>query len=67
MYAHIGDRLVVESTHLGEPRRVGVIEAVSHADGAPPYRVRWLDDGRTTLFFPGPQAHVEPPPVDTAP
>jgi hypothetical protein len=61
MFAHIGDRLVVEATHVGDPRRVGVIVAVSHADGAPPYRVRWLDDGRTTLIFPGPESRIEPP------
>jgi len=27
-------------------------------DGAPPYRVRWTDDDRTTLVFPGPGARV---------
>lgn len=61
MNAHIGDRLVLEGTPMGDRRRVGVITAVCHADGAPPYRVRWLDDGRTTLIFPGPEARVEPP------
>ncbi|MCA2218994.1 DUF1918 domain-containing protein [Jidongwangia harbinensis] len=61
MFAHIGDRLVVEGTHLGDVRRVGIITAVTHTDGAPPYTVRWLDDGRTSLIFPGPAARVEPP------
>jgi hypothetical protein len=46
---------------MWEPRRVGVIVAARHADGGPPYRVRWLDDGRTTLTFPGPESRVEPP------
>jgi Domain of unknown function (DUF1918) len=63
MNAHTGDRIVVDGTHLGDPRRVGVITAaVGHEDGTPPYRVRWLDDGRTTLIFPGSEAHIEPAP-----
>lgn len=32
---------------------------VEHADGSPPYTVKWTDDDRETLFFPGPEAHVE--------
>lgn len=60
MKAHIGDRLVLEGTHLGDSRRTAVITALRNRDGSPPYEVRWLDDGRTTLIFPGPQAHVEP-------
>ena len=60
MIAHIGDRVVLEGIHLGGARRVGVITEIPHADGAPPYQVRWLADGRTTLIFPGPQAHIEP-------
>jgi hypothetical protein len=62
MIAHIGDRLVLAGTHLGDVRRVGIITAVTHADGTPPYQVRWLHDDRTTLIFPGPEAHIEPPP-----
>lgn len=61
MIAQVGDRIVVEGIHLGDRRRVGIVTAVGHEDGAPPYQVRWLDDGRTTLIFPGPEAHVEPP------
>jgi uncharacterized protein DUF1918 len=61
MIAHIGDRIVLEGTHLGDTRRVGVIVAVARADGSPPYQVRWLADGRTTLIFPGAEAHVESP------
>jgi hypothetical protein len=60
MNAHIGDRLVLEGTHLGDSRRTAVITALRHDDGSPPYEVRWLDDGRTTLIFPGPQARIEP-------
>ncbi|MEV4346476.1 DUF1918 domain-containing protein [Actinoplanes sp. NPDC049596] len=59
MIARIGDRIVLEGTHLGDSRRIGVITAVGHADGGPPYEVRWLDDGRTTLIFPGAEARIE--------
>jgi hypothetical protein len=61
MIAHVGDRILLERTHLGESRRVGVVTAVSRPDGTPPYQVRWLDDGRTTLIFPGAEAHIEGP------
>jgi hypothetical protein len=66
MIAHVGDRLVLEGIHLGNPRRVGVITALHHPDGTPPYEVRWLDDGHVALVFPGPEAHVEAaPPAET--
>lgn len=70
MKANIGDRLILEGTHVGDSRRVGVILRLRHADGTPPYEVRWLDDGHVALVFPGPDAHVEPPtplPGTTAP
>ncbi len=67
MIAHIGDRIVLDALHPDERRRVGVVTAVCHADGAPPYQVRWLDDGRTTLIFPGPEARIEPPTVRAVP
>jgi len=58
MKARVGDRLVMESTHLDDPRRVGVITDVPHPDGSPPYQVHWLD-GHETLVFPGPDARVQ--------
>lgn len=61
MEAKVGDRLVLEGTHVGDRRRVGVILEISHGDGRPPYLVRWLDDGRESLVFPGPDSRVEPP------
>lgn len=57
--ATVGDRLVVPSHHNGIPDRVGEIIEVSHADGAPPYLVRWLDDGRFGLVYPPDGARVE--------
>jgi hypothetical protein len=59
MIAQIGDRIALDGTHVGDPRRVGVVVALAHEDGSPPYQVRWLDDGRTSLIFPGPEARIE--------
>ena len=57
MEAAVGDRIVVAAAALGGSLRDGeIIEVGSH--GGPPYLVRWSDDGRETLFFPGPDAHV---------
>ncbi|MFJ2032234.1 DUF1918 domain-containing protein [Streptosporangium sp. NPDC087985] len=60
MKAEVGDRLIVESAHLGEPRRIGTITALHHADGSPPYEVHWLDQKHEAMVFPGPDAHIEP-------
>lgn len=59
MKANVGDRLILEGTHVGHPRRIGVITAVRHEDGTPPYVVRWLDDGHEGFVFPGPDARIE--------
>ncbi len=61
MKAHVGDRLVVEGAHQGDRRRVGTIVELRHADGSPPYLVRWLDNGHEAFVFPGPDARVESP------
>lgn len=60
MFANIGDRIVIEGTHLGQGRRIGEITGVGR-EGAPPYHVRWLDSGTTSLIYPGPEAHIEHP------
>lgn len=59
MRAHVGDWLVVESRHLNGPRRRGQIVRLEHPDGTPPYVVRWIEDDRETVFFPGPESHLE--------
>jgi hypothetical protein len=59
MKAHVGDRLVFEGTHVGDPKRVGVITELRHDDGTPPYEIRWNGSERSTLIFPGPDAHIE--------
>ncbi len=66
MIARIGDRLVLEGTHVGDARRIGIITEVAHEDGTPPYTVRWLHDNHTTMIFPGPEAHVEPPAAEAS-
>jgi Domain of unknown function (DUF1918) len=50
MKARVGDRLLPD----GEQRRAGVIIGLQHADGSPPYVVKWLNDGHLALVFPGP-------------
>ncbi|MER6591102.1 DUF1918 domain-containing protein [Micromonospora purpureochromogenes] len=60
MKANVGDRLILEGTHVGDQRRVGAIIAVRTGDGTPPYTVRWLDNGHEALVFPGSDARVQP-------
>lgn len=52
MEARVGDRIVVRSTHQGEPERTGEVLEVRGEAGGPPYLVRWTPDGHTGLFFP---------------
>lgn len=59
MFARVGDRIEVDKTHSAEGRRAGRVVAVRHSDGGPPYEVRWLDDGRQSLIFPGTEARIE--------
>ncbi|PBC40198.1 DUF1918 domain-containing protein [Rhodococcus sp. ACS1] len=58
MHAEPGDWLVVKGTVVDSPDEVGQIVEVRHADGEPPYLVRWIRDGHEALVFPGPDAHV---------
>ncbi len=51
MKANIGDRLVTDGPD--GPRECLII-GLQHADGSPPYVVRWLADGHLALVFPGP-------------
>ena len=58
MRAHPGGWLIIKRGDIDHPARRGRIEEVRAADGAPPYRVRWLDTGRVALVFPGRDAQV---------
>ena len=54
MYAEVGDRLVVG----GDPERTGLIIRVPHADGTPPYVVKWLATGHIAMVMPGHYARI---------
>lgn len=58
MEAKVGDRLVVESNRVGQPRKVAEVLEVRGQEGEPPYLVRWAD-GHEGLMFPGPDAHID--------
>lgn len=67
--AQVGNWIVVHGRTLDDPVREGLVVGVPHADGTPPYLVRWSDDDHTSLVFPGPDAriltvapHAAPPP-----
>jgi hypothetical protein len=54
--AKTGDRIVVESLHVGQARREGeVLEVV--AGERDHYRVRW-DDGHESIYFPSSDCRV---------
>jgi hypothetical protein len=71
MRARVGDEIVVRGTTAGVVARDGEIVGLHHPDGSPPYDVRWAEDGRVTLYFPGPDAYIrhltpEPHPASTS-
>ncbi|HMF83745.1 MAG TPA: DUF1918 domain-containing protein [Acidimicrobiia bacterium] len=58
MHANRGDRLVVVSTHVGQPSREGeVVEVVPGAGDHEHYRVRW-NDGHESVYFPSSDCRV---------
>jgi hypothetical protein len=57
--ADVGDRLVIRGHHTGELDRDAEILEVLGPDGAPPFLVRWSDDGHVSRFYPGSDAYVE--------
>ena len=72
MYAHVGDRLIVE----GDPARTGLIIGIPHEDGSPPYIVKWLSNGHVAMVSPSQFARIIPagmpgaeyrPPADPVP
>jgi len=56
MRAHVGDRLIAD----GDRARTGLIIGVPHADGSPPYIVKWLADGHIAMVSPGHFARLIP-------
>ena len=59
MIAAVGDHLLVHNAHVGEASREGEIVEVRGEAGAPPYLVRWTDNGHESLLFPGPDAEIQ--------
>lgn len=59
LWARVGDRLIVAGATVGDEGRDGEVVGLHHADGTPPFDVRWSDTGRVTLVFPGPDARVQ--------
>lgn len=57
--ASAGDRLVIRGHEVGEPERDAEILEVLGDEGAPPYVVRWEEDGHVSEFFPGSDAYVQ--------
>lgn len=52
MQATAGDRIIVRSTHVGEPNRDGEVVEVRGPNGQPPWVIRWSDNGHEGLYFP---------------
>lgn len=59
MKAKPGDRLVIEGHRVGDARKSAEILEVHGEKGEPPYLVRWSDDGREVLVFPGSDATIQ--------
>jgi hypothetical protein len=59
MQARAGDHLLVRGRSVAQPDRSAEVLKVLGSNGAPPYQVRWSEDGHEGLFFPGPDTSVE--------
>jgi hypothetical protein len=59
MQASPGDRIIVRSHHIGVPDRGAQVVEVHGEGGAPPWLLRWEDDGHQSLFWPGADTTVE--------
>jgi Domain of unknown function (DUF1918) len=63
MRARVGDLLIPN----GDAGRTGLVIGLQHADGSPPYIIKWLSSGHIALVSPGPYARILPAdPVDDA-
>jgi len=56
VHAKTGDRIVVESAHVGQPRREGEVLEVVRGEREH-YRVRW-EDGHESIYFPSSDCRV---------
>jgi hypothetical protein len=60
MEPHVGDRIVVEGTRVGQSRRTGEVIEVLRGTTGDRYRVRWEQNEHETVLSPGPDLRVEP-------
>ena len=70
MHAQVHDRITVLAPNDHQVNRDGEILEVRGTDGAPPYLVRWSDNGHESLYFPGADVlihHSEPDSGDAQP
>ena len=58
MDANVGDRIIVESSKVGQVRRSGEVVDVIKGSGGVHYRIRW-EDGHETILYPSSDAHLE--------
>jgi hypothetical protein len=58
MFAAVGDEVIIRSSSLEGTVRDGEIIEVRGRDGAPPYLIRWSDNGHESLIFPGSDAMI---------
>jgi hypothetical protein len=61
MHASVGDEIMVDPVHVGEPSRRGEILEVLVKNDVTHYRVRWDDNGHETIFYPGSTTHTVHP------
>lgn len=59
MKAKVGERLVIKGHNVGQHDRDAEILEVRGEAGAPPFLVRWADDGHVGLIYPGSDALVQ--------
>ena len=59
MHATVGDRIVVHGHRTGDAKREAEVLEVHGENGAPPFVVRWDDDGHIATYYPGPDALVQ--------
>ncbi len=52
MRPEVGDEIIVDGPHLGDPARKGEVLEIRDRGGVEHYRVRW-DDGQEGLFIRG--------------
>jgi hypothetical protein len=59
LHGSVGDQIVVDGVHMGDPPRRGEIVEVIGTGDREHFRVRW-DDGHGSLFFPGATTRIVP-------